>query len=425
MNKQTKDMSRSEVHEVLGGEATIFKIKGMSGDVFQFRQWIKGEKQAFRRSLKTRDLNTALQRAKSLVVENLANSEKGVKIFGITLREAIDRYLEAREQDVDVDLITKGRLQTISSNLKNLKKIFGRDDLKISELDRNSLNINERSYYRDRLKMSPTVNPITIANEQSTINAMMTWCYKNGFSHFEKFDFAKMKVDRNAPMRRDNFTLEEYRRLTRYLVEYTKEANCSDKIELYERQLSRELILVLANTMMRVGELIQLKWGDIKEIKKTFDTNGTEMHLATIMIRGQTSKVRKDRRIIVRGGDYLLRLKQIQKYTDDEDYVFTDNKTRRRVDRKKWYVHWASIMKGLDIDYKKRNLTMYSLRHFSITQRLRANVSIYKLSEIAGTGVANISKFYGHITDEMMTSAARQSLKNDEFAYMAEEKLIK
>ena len=174
MNKQTKDMSRSEVHEVLGGEATIFKIKGMSGDVFQFRQWIKGEKQAFRRSLKTRDLNTALQRAKSLVVENLANSEKGVKIFGITLREAIDRYLEAREQDVDVDLITKGRLQTISSNLKNLKKIFGRDDLKISELDRNSLNINERSYYRDRLKMSPTVNPITIANEQSTNNAIMT-----------------------------------------------------------------------------------------------------------------------------------------------------------------------------------------------------------------------------------------------------------
>ena len=63
-------------------------------------------------------------------------------------------------------------------DLKNLKKIFGRDDLKISELDRNSLNINERSYYRDRLKMSPTVNPITIANEQSTINAMMSWCYK-------------------------------------------------------------------------------------------------------------------------------------------------------------------------------------------------------------------------------------------------------
>ncbi len=67
-----------KIYEVFVGEATIFKIKGMLANVFQFRQCIKDKRKVFRRSLKTEDLNTALQRAKSLVVENLANSEKGV-----------------------------------------------------------------------------------------------------------------------------------------------------------------------------------------------------------------------------------------------------------------------------------------------------------------------------------------------------------
>ena len=71
--KRIRDMSRSDVHDILGGKSQIFKITGASGDVYQFRQFISGEKQAYRKSLKTRDLATALERAEKLTVQNLAN----------------------------------------------------------------------------------------------------------------------------------------------------------------------------------------------------------------------------------------------------------------------------------------------------------------------------------------------------------------
>ena len=122
-----------------------FKITGASGNVYQFRQFISGEKQAYRKSLKTRDLATALERAEKLTVQNLANVQKGVKLFGITLAEAIVRYPASREQDVqrnedDLSGITKGRLSTIKYQLNNLIKVFGTDKIKLSELERTSLN---------------------------------------------------------------------------------------------------------------------------------------------------------------------------------------------------------------------------------------------------------------------------------------------
>ena len=418
-------MARSDVHEIFGGQATIFKITGASGDVYQFRQWITGEKQAFRKSLRTRDIAVAKRLAEELVVENLANQQKGIKLFGITLQEGIDRYLNFRLGDVESGEITKGRHSTMKSQLSNLIKIFGRGDLKISEMDRHSLNVEDRMYFRDRRKMSNTVTEISIANEQSTINAMMMYLFKNGMSHFERFEFKKIRINRNAIRRRDNFSLTEYRRLTRFLVEYTKDKS-SDLEALYERRLIREYILILANTMLRVGELNQLKWRDIRGFIKTQDTNGTDMHMCHLYIRGETSKVRNDRDIIVRGGDYFQRLKKIQKYTEAEDYVFNDNRTRRKLNRNRIYSHWHAIMKGLEIDYKGRNISYYSLRHFSITQRLRANVSIYSLSELAGTSVNNISNFYGHITRDMQIEAARKSAKQDaEFSYHSEERLLK
>ena len=45
----------------------------------------------------------------------------------------------------------------------------------------------------------------------------------------------------------------------------------------------------------------------------------------------------------------------------------------------------------------KKKLSYYSLRHFGITARLNAGVSIWGISRIAGTGVAFIEQHYGHL----------------------------
>jgi hypothetical protein len=70
-------------------------------------------------------------------------------------------------------------------------------------------------------------------------------------------------------------------------------------------------------------------------------------------------------------------------------------------------------MLGIGIDYKKRNLTWYSLRHFGITCRLRAGASVFDVSKIAGTSVAFIESNYGHFDQAMSRAVA---LKNFSFS---------
>ncbi len=58
-----------------------------SGDVWQFRMWITDEGKYIRRSLRTRDYHSAVERAEKIVFETLGDIKSGRKIFGITLGE--------------------------------------------------------------------------------------------------------------------------------------------------------------------------------------------------------------------------------------------------------------------------------------------------------------------------------------------------
>ena len=60
-------------------------------------------------------------------------------------------------------------------------------------------------------------------------------------------------------------------------------------------------------------------------------------------------------------------------------------------------------------DYSERKLTWYSLRHFGITCRIRANVLLSDISQLAGTSIHHIESTYGHYDDDILR---RASLKN-------------
>jgi len=51
-------------HDILDGLAQIFRVK-QSGDVYQFRMYVKDEQKHYRKSLKTSDLETALIRERT------------------------------------------------------------------------------------------------------------------------------------------------------------------------------------------------------------------------------------------------------------------------------------------------------------------------------------------------------------------------
>ena len=65
---------------------------------------------------------------------------------------------------------------------------------------------------------------------------------------------------------------------------------------------------------------------------------------------------------------------------------------------------------GID-NYKERKLTWYSLRHFGITLRVMAGVSLIDLSKLAGTSVAHIENTYLKYSEEQSRTAALKNFK--------------
>ena len=169
-NRVGKGNSSTQNHKIFGGKAEIFRV-AQSGDVWQFRMWIADEQKYLRKSLRTRDLESAIQRAEQLYLDTHANLAAGKKLFGLSLKELTDLYIAWREGDVGTR-ITKGRLGTLKSQMKHILAYKG-ERLKIGELERTSFY----EYEGWRKKTTPSTQSVTIRNEQSTINHMMDFAY--------------------------------------------------------------------------------------------------------------------------------------------------------------------------------------------------------------------------------------------------------
>jgi hypothetical protein len=88
--RHSETKSYTEQHPILDGAAMIYRTPA-SGDVWQFRTWIASEKKNVRKTLKTRDLVSAIERGKNLYFEYQYNVRSGKKIFGLTARESFTR----------------------------------------------------------------------------------------------------------------------------------------------------------------------------------------------------------------------------------------------------------------------------------------------------------------------------------------------
>ena len=279
----------------------------------------------------------------------------------------------------------------------------------LAELDRNSCY----EYELWRVQKTPTTKKVTIRNEQATFNHMMKYAYRMGYAHIDTSDFHKIVIKGSDISRRDTFTLEEYDRLIRYMRTYVSKRACPDDTERLECMMVRDSILVASNTMLRVGELWNLKWKDILQIEKISDEDDKMMSLVTINVRDEIAKTRKQRRVPVRGGEYFERIRARSTFTEPDDFVFcaVGKRTKPRVHF--WYKHWAVLMAAINIDYKERNVIWYSLRHFGIICRIRAKVMLSDISQLAGTSVSHIESHYGHYDDDMLRQASLRNFTVD------------
>lgn len=392
--------NKTSVHSILDGEAEIYRVK-YSGEVYQFRYYDRESKKHFRKSLRTRNLETALSRGRNLALDIVSKQRNNVPLFGECLVDLIGEYLDYRSQSVSSGLITKGRLGTIRTILKKLPMILG-DKIRVSELDKNTLY----NYVHLRKEISPSVSLVTIRNEQAVINHLVNFFYERERFHFPRFVFEEIKIRKDDVGVRDTFTTKEYTGLTNYFKRYCSKKACESPVELREREIIRNYILILSNTGLRVGELKQLTWDDIKSFEVAKTEDGYEITLVRLVVRAETSKVRSTREITVRGGEYFKRIKKLADENDDSNLVVPY--LPPRIYQKNWY----KLMEAIGIsNHRERNVTYYSLRHYFITLMVNKDENVANIAKITGTSINHIENTYLKFNQNMSRTAALSGLR--------------
>jgi len=395
------------------------------GEYWQMRMWLAKEKKYARFSLRTRNGDTAEAKAKKHYHELMAQQLAGKTYFSMTAKQAVDEYIKQRTKDMEAGLIVKGRLGTIKTHLEHWLKFIGKDT-KVKEMERTDCE----NYFHNRTKNKKKlpVSRTTVLNEQSSINAMMSWLHKRGESYIEAFEFKKLgKIDTgDERTRRNTFTDEEIAAIKTELEKYIKEAK--EDLSLYgnlNKVVTSYYLLISIITGLRRGEQLQLTWSDIswfeKQVKSDSneDEEGETYSLVKITVRGKTSKVGKTRNFVVQDWEYFdelfkfLHPRYVKAKKGDKSatpfaktLIFSlDGKTP--LTPRVILYHFDEILTRCEIDGgDERDLVPYSFRHYFITDMINKGASPTQVAETCGTSTAQIEKTYYHTTERKMIENA-------------------
>ena len=412
LKKQEFDKDEVPIFE----DALVYK----RGEYWQMRMWLAKEHKYARFSLKTRNRSTAIDKAKLHYHELMAGQLQGKSYFSITTRMGVEMYLEHRKKDVTNGFIVSGRYNTIATHLKHWLTFIGKD-VKLKELERTDCEDYFASRTKTKKKETIRISQTTVENEQSSVNAMMAWLYKHKETYIDGFDFKKLKaVDKGSEAnRRNTFTDDETARWTVELSKYIKEAekDLSEPNNLVKAVCGYYLGFSLI-TGLRRGEQLQLKWNDVEDMEHT-EARGNGFDLIKVTVRGETSKVRKTRKFVVKDSVYLKGLIELTRQrhkgniselkllelVKDELMFSTDGKSA--ITARAIGIHFDKLVALAKIpNSDKRGLVPYSLRHYFITQRVNSNLPPASVAEMCGTSITQIEKTYYHTTEAKMISNA-------------------
>lgn len=416
LKKQSFTADEIEIYD----EAVVYK----RGEYWQMRMWLGKEKKYARFSLRTRNRDTAIDKAKKYYHELMAQQLAGKTYFSKTTKQGVEEYLKQRALDVEAELIVKGRYGTIKTHLEHWLDFIGRDT-KLKELERT--DCENYLHSRTKTKKKINVSQTTVANEQSTINAMLSWLYRRNETYIETFDFKPLKrIDRgDEALRRSTFTDEEVIVIKQELEKYITEAKGNvDEEGNMSKVINGYYLLISIITGLRRGEQLQLKWSDIKWLEKNVKGQAEDdtYSLVKITVRAETTKVRKTRHFVVKDWEYFDELfkllqpryvkankenKKIKAFGDT--FVFSANGMSMLTPRAIGY-HFDKMIELAEIkDTDTRDLVPYSFRHYFITDRINRGATPTQVAETCGTSTAQIEKTYYHTSEaKMITNALPQ-----------------
>jgi integrase len=258
--------------------------------------------------------------------------------------------------------------------------------------------LNRFSTWRaEQMKTTPSQSAINTHN--SALNRVFDEALIRGF--ITKSQVPHLENKGLTSERRDDFTVEEYKKLYQYMRKWVKEAREGN--EKVVRDLLRDYVLILANTGMRAGtEAMNLKWQHITIVKQ----DGQEY--LTLNIKGKTKKMRAiqvPHRVAVYLQRIQMRDEELKHMSFYELIEASVDKYVFRVNGKDMTSNFGKIFKrlleaaGLLVDRRSgKDRTLYCMRHYYATLMItKGRVTTAHLAKYMGTSELMIEKHYGHL----------------------------
>lgn len=220
------------------------------------------------------------------------------------------------------------------------------------------------------------------------------------------FDFRKLpRIDtRDDAIRRSTFDQEEVEAIHQAIDGYCdRKRHGLDEEEWLTRCVAGQFFRMAAMSGLRVGEQMQLTWGDVWWYGHWSKKKEKTINLVHVSVRGDTSKVRKSRTLYFKDDGYLRAWREVvaPKWADPSEkgkLIFsTDGHTL--ITKRAFYYHFEKVLELAGVSRTDREIVPYSFRHYFITERITAGLSYQQVAEMCGTSVAQIERTYFHLND--------------------------
>ncbi len=363
----------------------IFRRGDVGHDNYYCRIRIQNEDRYKTIALRTSDRQTARDRAMDQDADIRFRVKHDVPVFNRPFSQVAEEYAEAQQRRANAGEISQARAMNVMNKVKGpLNTYVGSTQIHLIGQDRWS----EYPLWRRENgigRRNKTISDSTIRIEMTIFAAIMSFAVSKRYvpaSH--RFEgMPKLKT-----ARRDEFTLEEYRKLHSVGRKWMKEATTPQGI--WYRQMCYNFILIMCNTGMRPPEAKNLRWRDITKAK---DKDGNDILVIFVQGKGKTRQLIAPKSV----GDYLDRVRALSKATKPDDAVFTIINGKPAVwlyrDTVEELLKYANLRDGPSGIPR----TTYCFRHTYATFRLSAGVDVYILAQQMGTSVKMIEQHYGHV----------------------------
>lgn len=336
-------------------------------------------------ALKTTERQAAYDKALDQYADIRFRLKHDVPVFNRPFRQVAEEYILTQQRRVETGELSADRVK----NLKNwvhsaLDAYVGSTQIHLIGQDRWAQYPTWRRE-NGKGRFRAQVSDATIASEMGALDAIMNYAVSKRYvpaSH--RFEGRpKLKT-----MRRDEFTLEEYRKLHSAGRAWIKKATSPQGT--WYRTMCYNFMLIMCNTGMRPPEAKNLRWRDVMTAK---DREGREIVVLFVQGKGKSRKLVAPKSV----GDYLERVRELSKATKPDDPVFTiiNGKAAK-------YLYSDTVQAlleetGLRMGPNGIPRSTYCFRHTYATFRLSEGVDVYILAEQMGTSVKMIENHYGHV----------------------------